>query len=166
MDFWIPGCGFFLKGIIMRQKNLKDCGICCLAMIMDKGYHAVKRDVLFAHRQVNGPRQFNGTTQDIDMLVLWKNGIRADTVEAEPSGYRIRYTKKGPLIIYEKKKKNDLKKLLFGKRAILTCPSLNFHDLYHAVYWDGERLHDPSNLKRYNKGRAFKTAIRAVFLVE
>ena len=36
-----------------------------------------------------------------------------------------------------------------GRRAILQVPSLNREGAQHAIYWDGFRIHDPSNLQVY-----------------
>lgn len=38
-----------------------------------------------------------------------------------------------------------LSAMLWGRRAILAVASLNIDGGWHAVYWDGERLYDPSN---------------------
>lgn len=42
-----------------------------------------------------------------------------------------------------------LKALLCKRRAILSVKSLNIDGGSHAVYWDGEQLHDPSTQRTY-----------------
>lgn len=40
-------------------------------------------------------------------------------------------------------------RFLAGRRAIVTVTSLNHKDTHHVVFWDGDRLCDPSNKKRH-----------------
>lgn len=42
-----------------------------------------------------------------------------------------------------------LKAMLWKRRAILSVKSLNIDGGSHAVYWDGEILHDPSTMRTY-----------------
>ena len=44
---------------------------------------------------------------------------------------------------------NHLKALLFARPALLSVCSLNNSGGWHAVYWDGFKLWDPSNRKQY-----------------
>lgn len=37
----------------------------------------------------------------------------------------------------------------FSKPAIITVPSLNIKDGLHVIYWDGEKIKDPSTRKTY-----------------
>lgn len=42
-----------------------------------------------------------------------------------------------------------VRKFLWGRRAILSMPSLNGFDGHHDVYWDGRAVHDPSPKTTY-----------------
>jgi hypothetical protein len=45
--------------------------------------------------------------------------------------------------------KRVLNGLLYGRRALLQVPSLNFEGKSHLIAWDGRELWDPSKLKVY-----------------
>lgn len=40
-------------------------------------------------------------------------------------------------------------KFLWGRRALVQVPSLNYEGASHYVYWDGENVFDPSTKQRY-----------------
>ena len=44
---------------------------------------------------------------------------------------------------------SDHRRLLWGRKAILSVPSLNYERGYHAVAWDGFRVFDPSPKQVY-----------------
>lgn len=43
----------------------------------------------------------------------------------------------------------ELKEFIKGRKALLSARSLNFPGVGHCVYWDGEKLFDPSRKKTY-----------------
>jgi hypothetical protein len=42
-----------------------------------------------------------------------------------------------------------VKNILWGRRAIIIVKSKNYNESEHAIYWDGELIHDPSNAKKF-----------------
>jgi len=46
---------------------------------------------------------------------------------------------------------STLRDFLWGRRALIQVPSLNFGGEQHVVYWDGSSLFDPSTKNQYDK---------------
>lgn len=137
---------------MIKQRNLKDCGICSIAMFLGKSYAEIDRDVRSYHKMRHG-KAFDGICDEIERAVLWKHGATFKT----HTDFDLVKTKKG--FVWQSK---NLAKFIGKKKALISVPSINFPNKGHLIYWDGEKLHDPSNLKRYTPAKAFKCAYRAV----
>lgn len=142
---------------MIKQRNLKDCAICSLAMFLDLPYAEIKRDVI-SHHAMQSERRFTGTTDETEMAILWKYGAKIKAYHQTELAMR---TVRGKWVAVKPKRIN-FKKVIGKKRAIISVPSLNFKDFGHAIFWDGKKLYDPSNLKKYTAEKAFRCAYRAV----
>lgn len=147
------------KTKLILQKNYTDCAICCLAMATKKSYKEILAEVN-SYMNIHEPNEkFDGMYPEMENSILWKFNVNF-------SFYELKYEYK-VVRGYIKKyapKEIDFKTVVGNKRALLSCPSLNFEKKGHALYWDGKKLHDPSNLKKYTAKRAFKSAYAAVVL--
>lgn len=140
----------------MKQRNLKDCAICCLSMALGVSYKKIKDDVMSANKIMYGDRhKFDGTTIEVEHLILWKYGINHDFIEKK----WVCSLSNGLL-----QKMPPFRRKIRNKRALLTVPSLNFNGKYHAVYWDGRKIHDPSNLRCYDTASALSAVVAITIL--
>jgi hypothetical protein len=132
------------RGSVKRQRDTDDCTICAISMATGLSYEAVME---VAANSVGGYR-YQGTPGTMSPRgVLMDLGFDAQRVPCAGVGGHV------------------LRKLLWGRRAILSVPSLNGFPGHHDVYWDGHRLYDPSPKAAY--GEAFPAGpIWAVVLDE
>jgi hypothetical protein len=124
---------------IIKQRYEQDCFLCCIAMALDLDYDealakwgAELVDHVAAHGLVgrkNIDRAFSalGLQRDLDYVTILMEFP-------------------GP----EPWERAEIRKLLWGRRACIQVRSKNYENRFHVVYWDGERLIDPSNLKTYS----------------
>jgi hypothetical protein len=125
-------------------------------MFLDKPYSVISKDVLSYHKLSNGGK-FRGIDCEIEIAVIWKYGVDVSVHESDIYAF----TEDGKWK-FEDRNKIDFKRILKGKRAVMSVPSLNFTNKGHAIFWDGSKLLDPSNLKRYTAEMAFDKAYRVV----
>lgn len=113
---------------LVIQKNNHDCVLASIAMAVGKSYEEA------------------WTNTDIDEVV--KSGGVSDYIPwMEKQG--LKEGKDFWIIIRSITEQDMTKVMLKWRPAILSVASLNHDHGWHAVYWDGERMYDPSNKKRY-----------------
>lgn len=114
---------------LVKQRNGSDCGICCLAMVTNRPYEEVLQVVGDAYSpedgMVNTPIALERLGYVREDVLAARNGFRVFDVDedATPLGMHI----------------------LFGRRAILSVPSLKTKGGWHLVYWTGQQLLDPGS---------------------
>lgn len=116
------------------QKHSNDCGIAALAMLFGTSYTFMRRKVLEQAESRSEP--FDGTTSTYVHGVALKLGRRI-IVQRVPDF---------PV--------QTLAQNVRGYPAVLVCPALDGSEDFHAVYWDGKRVYDPSPGKRYGMAGA------------
>lgn len=140
------------KGVL-KQRSTNDCGIACMAMLLDETYANVKEVVQDYFARVLR-KKFCGMDENDDKAV------------AAAFGERVKKWS------FNKKNRKAMITKLLDRRAILCVPGWG-HDVlnggeWHAVYWDGRELHDPNPTKgqRYPKNgvKAFAAAKFAIVL--
>ncbi|MEZ0263009.1 MAG: hypothetical protein ACAH80_18535 [Alphaproteobacteria bacterium] len=119
---------------LIKQRNMTDCGICCLAMCFSVTYEEIL-----------------SRAEDYVFRLSWGCDKGLATIEerqiVESFGHAVR-----SLIWWHfENNGGDFWRALEGNRALLSVPSLNIEDGLHLVYWDGTKLLDPSNLKTYTR---------------
>lgn len=107
--------------MIIRQRNDSDCGICCVAMLAGASY---EQAIAAA-----GDHYQEGVGLHAAAPVLEKLGVAAHRIATITLGYDWAEGFKG---------------LIGGKRALLSVPSVNEPDANHMVYWNVDRVVDPS----------------------
>lgn len=91
---------------------------------------------------------------------LWTGNFRQEVEDAKGTGKgdlherALKYAGMVPKVnyisVYTQHAPQDLvKKMLWGRRALIQVPSLNYEGASHYVYWDGADLHDPSRKQQY-----------------
>lgn len=119
---------------LVQQKTPNDCVLAAIAMAADKQY-----DDLWTPEDT----QWCVDNKGISDYKPWL--ARAGFHPSVPSknGYRYVYG-------LDNMRQESALKLLWGRRAILSVASLNREGSYHAVYWNGYELFDPSLEKTFN----------------
>ena len=129
----------------IKQQDEFGCVIACLAMATGKTYKQVRNEVARYWDFMHKDKLFDGMSSLDEALLLYKFGYKSYTLNVSKRITRRR-----------------LISLLDGTPAILSVPSLNYKGKYHAVYWDGKKLHDPSTKKNYTKELAMKKFVSAL----
>jgi len=131
---------------MVKQKLKQDCFFCCVAQAAGLTYKQLQDRVGWAFM--------------VKMADGGVGGIEDATFVLDKSGLKGRYkrlwTAPGYVSVYY------TRNLLWGRKAILQVPCTG--GVTHAVYWDGEHLHDPG------KGTGWKMeqlmGIENVFLLK
>jgi hypothetical protein len=121
-----------VKTRYVPQRMGCDCAVACLAMASQESYEAVIANLRDKDREAL--TRDEGLYYEADFEYLWKLGYDPQWEKLE-NGW-----------------------LPDCDRAILTVPSKNREGKLHAVFWDGEEIHDPAISLRYEKDEALKTA--------
>jgi len=108
----------------LPQRAEDDCTICCIAMATGLSYEAVMAQAV----KSSGGYRYGGTPGTMSPKgVLIDLGFAAKRLGCEGDGQGA-----------------GVRSALWGRRAILSVPSLNGFKGHHDVYWDGHRVWDPS----------------------
>lgn len=114
---------------LIKQRNSSDCMLAAIAMVVGKQYDELWTPE-FVQRVVDG----HGCNDDLTAEALKIAGHRLGTDCWQVYTWTIN---------------GDTKRLLWGRRAILSVPSLNYQHGSHAIAWDGRTVYDPSKLQVY-----------------
>lgn len=121
--------------ILISQRSPSDCAFCCVAMALGISYEALeaKAGAAFMHLMNNGA----GCDAAMERALFSAIGLvrDADFTERHFGLSWCNYA--------------HARGILWGRRAIITVRSLNIEDGFHAVFWNGAELFDPSPKKRY-----------------
>lgn len=130
----------------VEQKQSNDCGIAALAMLFDSPYSLVRNLVLQSSQE-----PFDGTTDDMAVTVgaLLGSPVLVQRVKAQ--------------------NRDKVAQTLRGRSAVLIVPAQD-HKVsgdWHAVYWTGYAVLDPSPTGKYGRRgiKALKT-FTEVWLLE
>lgn len=110
------------------QRDADDCTICAIAMATGQTYERVME---VARASQGGYRREGRPGTTSPRSVLLDLGFQAQRVSMASLGPHHRT------------------RLLWGRRAILSVPSLNGYPGHHDVYWDGRAIRDPSTKQSY-----------------
>ena len=123
------------------QEDFFGCAVACLAMAVGVDYKTMRKEVGRYWAAVHPFDRYDGLDHKDEEIILYIFGYRLLGARAI--------------------KGRDLRSYVGNLPAILTVPSLNVMEHFHAVYWDGKKVHDPSPLKVYSTAAAWKSAISA-----
>ena len=122
----------------INQKNPADCAVCALAMFLGYDYDEILDLLPYLVGKIQSV-QTGGLTSIEERLICAV--LRPDDPVVVISNHH------DP----DGKKTKKLFKMLKGIPALMAARSLNHPNVGHAVYWDGSKIIDPSNKKRYTK---------------
>jgi hypothetical protein len=120
---------------IIVQRTGSDCAICCMAMLTGRSYEDVLSTVGDAFDPERGMRE--------EQKALDRLGFRHEFERGEAVGDMV-CTHRGYAISPE-----FYRSMAWGRRALMSVPSLNSQRGWHMIYFDGATVFDPSPLKRY-----------------
>lgn len=121
------------------------CAIAALAMATGMTYQEMRLEVQKYWSAFKQFRKYEGLDEHDEAIILFRLGFRA-------LGLR-------PI-------KNHCMREYMGKTpCLMTVPSINVEGKFHALFWDGKKVHDPSPLKRYNTKMAWE-AVRYVKVLQ
>lgn len=117
--------------ILVQQRGDYDCVLACLAMAVGRPY-----EELWSQTMCDAVEKAHGTqSEDLHDRAFVLAGLKQDT------DYIV--------VFCSAERPSVVRRLLWGRRALLQVPSLNVRGGNHYVYWDGNALHDPSLKQRY-----------------
>ena len=133
---------------LVKQRTGHDCVVCCLAMLTGRAYE----DVLAALGDTFDPKRGvcddHGALERLDFDMAFDAGDRLGEAV-------VRH--RGPLApVY-------FGRMAWGRRALLSVPSLNNPGGWHMVYYDGRRLFDPSPNEIYETFEGLPVETMALF---
>lgn len=128
---------------LVWQRQRADCAICCLAMLTGRTWEEVRTAIGDAWHPRRGLIHSESAMERLGFA--WGLG------STRPNGY----------VVVVDARALISPPLLWGRRALLSVPSLNRKG-WHMVYWDGAKLLDPS-LGRRNED-FFELTPREVYI--
>jgi hypothetical protein len=122
---------------LIQQRTAHDCAVCCLAMALGRVYETTLIEVGDTFDPERGMRYVTKALERLGLSYTFDNG--------EPTGDFVNMYR-GHIMSPQ-----FFRSLAWGRRALMSVPSLNFPGESHMVYWNGDRLLDPSALKVYER---------------
>lgn len=116
---------------VVKQKHTNDCALACIAMASGKDY-----DKIFSKKLIKTIEKEGGAYS-----VTLEQAYGAAGYEKDVS-YSVVYT--GGTNV------GTVREFIWKRKALLQVDSLNQEGKMHLIYWDGEKIIDPSNLQVYN----------------
>jgi len=116
--------------LLIQQRTPSDCAICCMAMLTGRSYEDVLAAVGDAFDPEKGMRYEQKALQRLGFSHAYRNGKPIGDISCQHRGYQV-----SPEYFLD---------FTWGRRALITVPSLNIADRHHMVYWDGNSLFDPN----------------------
>src|ERR1035437_6177993 len=118
---------------LVKQDDDYGCAIAALSMVLGVTYAKMRREVQEYWDAFFPFHPYRGMDDADENIILYKHGFKTYTIQVPPD---------------EDGEAKSFKDLIAGERALMSVPSINFPGLYHALFFDGTRLHDPSKLKK------------------
>ena len=145
---------------LIKQKLSSDCGICCLAMLTGIQH---KKVIKLIGDCWNNEEGLGGLSESLIRL-----GFKTKKVKIKFSSGKT-YNIEQPINFKVIRYRDEISHSYFtnqvwGRRALLTVPSLNYKNGYHLVYWHYNKLYDPSTKKIYKNLDELKPTQIAIFM--
>jgi len=120
---------------LVRQRCLTDCGVCCLAMASGRPYEDVLAAIGDAYDPEKGMRYTGDALKRLGFAYTFENGEAVGDIVVRRRGFEI--------------SPEYFRAMAWGRRALLSVPSLNRENAWHMIYWDGRHVFDPSTARTY-----------------
>lgn len=124
---------------LIKQRTPHDCAVACMAMLQGWTWECTNEVVGHLVEYEKHPRGMRHEQEAIRLLGYeskYDNGHAVGDVifTHRPYGIAPEY----------------YRDMAWGRRALLTVPSLNIPNGHHMVYYDGHQLYDPSTKLTYS----------------
>lgn len=137
---------------LIQQRTPHDCALACMAMLTGKTWE--ETNAIVGHLvDYEGDRR--GMKDEQEALELL--GFTNDYEAGECIGTFV-HAHRGFYISPE-----YFRSMAWGRRALMSVPSLNNPGGWHMIYWDGSRIFDPSPLKTYSRWADLKPDNMSLF---
>lgn len=143
---------------LINQKKPDDCAVCCMTMLTGRDYEDVYKTIGDAY--VKGKGMVNDEAA-MERLGYKKRRIPSKRVEG---AYKVEYVDFKVLFKPHEISPEYFRGMVWGRRALITAPSLNVEGGAHMIYWHYDKLFDPSNKKTYTKLEDVKPKELILFL--
>lgn len=134
---------------LVRQREKSDCVIACLAMLTSRDYDDVKSAVGDLYTPDVGVRPEYEALKRLGFV----EEMDLPKIEGDFKCYHCPY----PISAI------FFRQLLWGRKCLLSVPSLNIEGQWHMVYYDGRTVFDPSPKKTYEKFEELKPRMATIF---
>lgn len=113
---------------LIKQKGLYDCVLASIAM-------------------AKGCETWEELWGEADLAEVDGKGVSDERPWMEKAGFKDNQWKR--IYVYEGSGQAIIKKLLWKRRAMIAANSLNTAEHGHMMYWDGEKIFDPSTQRTF-----------------
>lgn len=142
---------------LIKQRNNSDCAVCCFAMLTGIPYKRVLELIGDCYH----PEKGTSSTETALLRLGYKQ--KRIPIKGMPGAFEVAPVHFKQLFVpYELSSEYFLEQL-WGRRALLSVPSLNYKGGSHAILWDGQRVLDPSRKKTYKSLEGMKPTRVFVF---
>jgi len=128
-----------MKPGLIQQEDDYGCAVAALGMALGVSYKAAREEVRLYWECFHPVTPYKGLSWEEESIILYKHGIKTF-----------------PVWLPDDRTTGSFKKHLGKCRALMSVPSINVPGLFHALFWDGLKLYDPSKLKTYTAKRAWE----------
>lgn len=125
--------------VLIQQRTPSDCGVCCLAMVTGRPYEDVLAAIGDAFDPVRGLGDEGRALDRLGFSNAFLDGYPVGDFTRLHRGYAV--------------SPEFFRDMAWGRRALLSVPSLNKEGGWHMVYFDGRELFDPSTRTTYQRFR-------------
>lgn len=125
---------------IIQQRTPHDCAVAAMAMLTGKTWeetHAIIGHLVDYEGERRGMRDEQQALKLLGFDYRFENGRPVGDISCmrRPFGIAADF----------------YRQFAWGRRALMSVPSLNRPGGWHMIFWDGARVYDPSPLKTYSK---------------
>lgn len=121
---------------MVKQRADDDCAVCSIAMATGLPYEEVLEKIGDAYKPGEGMYHPSIALERLGFKYTFENGIPVGDIVCKHRGIL---------------SPDFFRSFAWGRRALLSVPSLNIPGGMHMVYWDGAQVFDPSNKKIYTE---------------
>jgi hypothetical protein len=131
---------------LVRQKTQDQCSIAAITMATGMPYNEVLK---YARKNESYRDGIGSYPEQVFAAIGWR----------DETDYKKLYKAQDISVHYQLK-------MLWGRKAVLSVPSINHENGQHSIYWDGFELYDPQikEMNRYTDVKQIKS-LESIILI-